>query len=173
MSALDDCRSHLRHVRTERDKLKERVTELEEDSKRTWGLHTEEESRRYKAEHERDQLKAQVAQPAYDLVDHLYRQMAFSDHTFGPGDRVSGLLAHIRKELVEIEKSPKDVTEWIDVVLLALDGAWRSGHSPTEIAEALAAKQSKNENRKWPDWRKVSPGTPIEHVKTSSDKEPQ
>src|SRR4051812_41518412 len=80
----------------------------------------------------------------YDLVAHLERQRAFSERTFGPGVRTDGVCDHIRKELTEIAASPHDLSEWIDVVLLALDGAWRAGFTPLEIAQALAAKQAKN-----------------------------
>jgi hypothetical protein len=102
---------------------------------------------------------------AFDLVAHLYRQREFSERTFGPGARTQGVIGHIRKELAEIEAKPDDVEEWIDVVLLALDGAWRAGHAPEAIVAALQAKQKKNERRAWPDWRTASPDQAIEHVK--------
>jgi len=53
----------------------------------------------------------------------------------------------------------------VDVILLALDGAWRSGHTPEEIAQAITDKQSRNEAREWPDWRTAEPGMAIEHVR--------
>jgi hypothetical protein len=62
-----------------------------------------------------------------DLIQHLFRQRDFSLRTFGPGQRTHGVLDHIRKELAEIEAKPADLTEWVDVILLALDGAWRAG----------------------------------------------
>lgn len=99
----------------------------------------------------------------FDLVAHLHRQRSFSRDTFGPHPRLMGVVAHIRKELTEIAKKPNDLEEWIDVVLLAFDGAWRAGHEPEEIAAALAAKQAKNEARTWPDWRGVPDGEAIEH----------
>lgn len=100
----------------------------------------------------------------FDLIAHLHRQREFSLRTFGPGERTAGNLAHIRKELVEIESKPYDLTEWIDVVLLALDGALRHGGTPESIATTLHAKQSKNMTRTWPDWRTVPEGEPICHV---------
>lgn len=100
-----------------------------------------------------------------DLVAHLRRQQAFSEQTFGPGPRTAGIVDHIRKELREIEASPADLSEWIDVAILALDGAWRAGHTPEQIAAALVAKQTKNEQRTWPDWRTHPSDTAIEHVK--------
>ncbi len=100
----------------------------------------------------------------FHLIAHLHRQRAFSRIAFGPGARTAGIIDHIRRELIEVEGSPNDLEEWVDVILLALDGAWRAGHEPHEIAEALANKQIKNENREWPDWRTAEPGKAIEHV---------
>lgn len=108
-------------------------------------------------------------QSKFDLVAHLIRQRAFSERTFGPGARTAGVLAHIRRELVEIEANPGDVAEWIDVVLLAFDGAWRAGFTPEQIAEALAAKQARNEARAWPDWRTAARDEPIEHVRAAGE----
>ena len=102
---------------------------------------------------------------AFDFIQHLQHQREWSEETFGPGHRPDGLIDHIRKELDEIEQEPDDLEEWIDVVILALDGAWRSGNNPKEIVAALVAKQTKNEGRKWPDWRTAEPGKAIEHVK--------
>lgn len=99
----------------------------------------------------------------FDLVDHLRRQINFSVCTFGPGARTAGVCDHIRKELVEVQESGGSLAEWVDVIILALDGAWRSGASPEQIAQAVQAKQTKNEGRKWPDWRTQDPTKAIEH----------
>ena len=99
------------------------------------------------------------------MIAHLYRQREWSRLTFGPGERTQGVIDHIRKELAEIEKDPTDISEWIDVVILALDGAWRAGHSPEAIVSALIAKQGKNESRQWPDWRTAELGKAIEHIR--------
>lgn len=101
----------------------------------------------------------------YDLVSHLNRQWAFSERTFGPGPRTAGVLDHILKEVVETRRNPEDVYEWIDIAMLAFDGALRMGFSPEEIARALSEKLAKNEARRWPDWRTAEPGKTIEHVR--------
>lgn len=103
----------------------------------------------------------------FDLVAHLRRQMEFSARTFGPGQRVQGVCDHIRKELIEVEAEDGPLSEWVDVILLALDGAWRSGATPEQVAEAIAAKQARNEQRRWPDWRTVPLGQAIEHDRTA------
>ena len=100
-----------------------------------------------------------------DLLAHLVRQRAFSERTFGPGSRTAGVVDHIRKELREIEADPADLSEWIDVVILAFDGAWRAGYSCEEVVAALVDKQTKNEARNWPDWRTVPDDKAIEHVR--------
>jgi hypothetical protein len=101
---------------------------------------------------------------SFDFIAHVTRQSEWSRRTFGPGFRM-GVVEHIRKELKEIEADPLDLEEWIDVIILGIDGAWRAGYSPEDIAEGLAAKQLKNEARQWPDWRTVPTDKPIEHVR--------
>lgn len=101
-----------------------------------------------------------------DLRAHLFRQMEASKKNFGPStsdEKLAAIVEHIRKETVEIEQDPRDLLEWIDVVILAFDGAWRAGYTPDEIVGALVFKQNKNESRKWPDWRDHPDDKPIEH----------
>lgn len=104
----------------------------------------------------------------FDLIGHLVRQRDFSVRTFGPGERLAGVTDHIRKELDEVAKAEvgQRLAEWVDIILLALDGAWRSGATPHEIAHAIAEKQRINEGRKWPDWRTQSGDKAIEHDRT-------
>lgn len=99
-------------------------------------------------------------------VTHLARQARWSARTFGPGSRKGGVSDHIRKELdVEVREGQpdEDPSEWIDVIILAFDGAWRSGLTPEQIIAGVKAKQAKNEARTWPDWRTAEPGKAIEH----------
>lgn len=100
-----------------------------------------------------------------DLIPYIEKQIAWSEKNFGPGAKTAGIIDHIRKELIEIEAAPNDLEEWIDVIILALDGAWRSGHLPEEIANELLRKFDVNVCRKWPDWRTAEPGKAIEHIR--------
>lgn len=104
----------------------------------------------------------------FDFEKHLARQREFSDRTFGPGLRTQMVVDHIRKELIEVLAKPEDLTEWIDVAILALDGAWRTGATPQDIIDALFAKQIKNESRIWPDWRTSDLDKAIEHVRSKA-----
>lgn len=115
-----------------------------------------------------------------DFEAHLLRQMAFSHATFGPGTRTGGVIDHIRKELVEVESANGSSDEWVDVVILALDGLTRqlafcSGerHNPAHVAEVAAnmivGKQTRNEARNWPDWRTADRDKAIEHVRGYND----
>lgn len=100
---------------------------------------------------------------SFVLIQYLERQAEWSQKTFGPGRRTKGIIAHIKKELIEIEQEPKSLEEWIDVVILTLDGAWRAGYSPKQIVNALWCKQDMNIERDWP-----APGPedqPIEHIR--------
>ena len=70
---------------------------------------------------------------SFEALAFITAQIQFSDATFGPGQRTTGVLAHIRKELDEIREDPTDLVEWIDVVLLSLDGARRAGHAAFDL----------------------------------------
>ena len=98
------------------------------------------------------------------LVERLRAQREWSTETFGPGDRYRAILDHLHKELLEVRREPRDVEEWIDVAILAFDGAWRTGATPEQVVAALDAKYAKNRARSWPDWRTADPDKAIEHV---------
>ena len=113
-----------------------------------------------------------------DLKQHLIRQMAFSHQAFGPGERTAGVIDHIKKELIEVEEANGESSEWVDVVILALDGLTRrlaycngDRRDPEMVADTainmIAGKQSRNEARTWPDWRQVPAGKAIEHIRES------
>lgn len=101
--------------------------------------------------------------PAETLESYFARQIEWSRQTFGPAFRTKGVIEHIRKELKEIEQAPHDLSEWIDVVILAMDGFWRHGGEACNLLPALVAKQQKNMARTWPDWRAMSEDSAIEH----------
>ncbi len=120
-----------------------------------------------------------------DLEQHLKRQMAFSKATFGPGTRQNGVIDHIEQEVQEIRDGDNDPREWVDLVLLSLDGLWRSiafdetnqydleecmkqnssvwDDIPMLCSILIQEKQSKNEQRDWPDWRSADPNKAINH----------
>jgi hypothetical protein len=98
-----------------------------------------------------------------NLIEYLQKHMAWSAATFGPGRRTQGITEHIREELSEIEQEPLDLFEWVDVVILALDGAWRAGYTPETICAALVSKQKINFQRKWHE-------NPVEDQPTSRDR---
>jgi hypothetical protein len=111
------------------------------------------------------QFSHETGAESWCLITHLHNQIDFSKETFGPGARVEGITDHIKKELVEVQKNPTDLEEWIDLTLLSLDGAWRAGFTPENITNALSAKLKKNMNRKWPDWKDTDPNKAIGHIR--------
>lgn len=98
-----------------------------------------------------------------DLVKHMEAVIPWSEKTFGPGRRTKGIINHIKSEILEIEANPSDLYEWMDIVILGLDGAWRAGYSAREIAEALEEKQRINFEREWPE--PTSEDAPVFHKK--------
>ena len=127
-----------------------------------------------------------------NFIEYLERQIRFSRETFGPGSRTDGVIDHIKKELVEVQSAFSEgeldnaAKEWVDVVLLGLDGLWRSishknddgrdwgndDHFVASVALTAATmiddKLSINEDRNWPDWRTADAGKAIEHVRPSN-----
>lgn len=99
------------------------------------------------------------------LETYLERQREWSRKVFGSGKRTLGLLQHIEKEIVEVKQNPEDVMEWVDIIILALDGAWRAGYTPEQVAEALSKKQAINFARTWPN--PVSEDMAVEHTRSA------
>lgn len=121
-----------------------------------------------------------VPRPMSGLGIALYLSQAapFSYRTFGPGTRTAGVVAHIRKEIAEIEEEPTDLSEWADLIILAFDGHWRAtldGHgqdddemlaSPgfwadteDDILDLLvcdAAEGRCDESGNWPDFEQIN-----------------
>jgi len=96
------------------------------------------------------------------LREVLSNQKDWSLRTFGPGKRTIGITKHIEKECAEVRDNPDDLSEWVDIVILAMDGYWRAGGTPEEILRAIIAKQAINRERTYP---KTGEDEPSEHVR--------
>ncbi len=101
------------------------------------------------------------------IREYVERHRLWSSATFGPGEKTSGVVEHIRRELKEVERDPSDIMEWIDVMILAIDGCWRMGWTPEEIEAALVKKQKINGDREWPPIAEQAEGKPVEHVRVA------
>ncbi len=112
----------------------------------------------------------------FNLEEYIFDHIKWSYETFGPGRRTVGLSEHIKKELNEVAENPTDVVEWIDIVILGIDGAWRSiaGDETTlsdERVQNLAriicfemkVKQNANILRLWP--KNTDQSLPTEHIR--------
>lgn len=104
--------------------------------------------------------------------DYLRRHVEWGHATFGtPADGRGplGPLDHLKKELGEIAHDPFDQKEWIDAIILSIDGFLRAGGKLTMVLPMMLAKQQKNAGRDWPDWRGMDPNKAIEHVRTDEE----
>lgn len=89
---------------------------------------------------------------AGELENLLRRQRDWSSRTFGPQGHepaLTGVIDHIEKELIEVRLCPMDKGEYIDGMLLNLDGYWRSGGTPEDLFDDIFGKQNINFKRKW------------------------
>jgi len=98
-----------------------------------------------------------------NISAYVSAQRTWSRLTFGEGRRTIGITKHIEKELAEIRAKPEDLEEWVDVIILAIDGYWRAGGKALDLARRLKEKQEMNFNRRWPDPQPEDEAT--EHLK--------
>jgi len=98
-----------------------------------------------------------------NLESYIEAQRLWSSKVFGTGEMTEGILRHMDEEVSEIRENPDDLSEWADVIILALDGMWRRGYTSAQIASALRDKQKVNSQRDWPE--NVPEGEPIRHLK--------
>lgn len=103
-----------------------------------------------------------------NVAEYLSQQEEWSSRTFGNGARTISITSHIRKELAEIEAEPHDLSEWVDVIILAMDGYWRHGGDPLHLMVDLVSKQQKNFARTWP--AHAPDNEVVEHVRTGDIK---
>lgn len=76
----------------------------------------------------------------FDLANFVERQRDFSSQAFGPGSRRIGVANHILQECDEVEAKPDDLSEWVDVMLLSLDAAWRSGLPSERLVQMIESE---------------------------------
>lgn len=100
---------------------------------------------------------------SWNLLDYLARHIEWSANAFGFGSPSHALVRHIKKKCDEIVERPDDLEEWVDVIILACDGAWRAGYDPHSIIAMLEYKQKKNFARTWPPVGSVAAGVAIDH----------
>lgn len=97
-----------------------------------------------------------------NLVQYLEAHNEWSARTFGRDRRPVSIINHIHKELKEVEAAPDDLVEWIDVMILAADGAFIAGYEPTQVAAAVITDIELGITGTW-----QSAETVISHIKTA------
>lgn len=112
-----------------------------------------------------------------NIAQLLTSQVLWSQKAFGPGFHPERVLKHIEKEIAEVRSQPSDVMEWVDIAILALDGAWRAAGGSNnllaprtargiaqQVAVALFEKSLTNMHvRIWPKLH--NDDAPVEHVR--------
>lgn len=118
----------------------------------------------------------------YDFQQMIHKAAAFPRATFGAGERTESVIDHMTKEFEEIRKEETAsgrAGEWVDQVILSIDGLTRALQADNPdanfkmismIAESMIEqKYCKNELRDWPDWRTADLNKAIEHVRGTHD----
>jgi hypothetical protein len=83
-------------------------------------------------------------------TNYLDRLCEWSRITFGEGKRTFGITKKIEGELGEICSDPNDLMEWVDVIMLAMDGFYRAGGNQDRLGEMLEEKLRINRKRTYP-----------------------
>ena len=73
----------------------------------------------------------------FNVAEFYARKAAWSREVFGPQQRVEGVIAHLRKELQELQRAMGDEgairEELADICLLAIDLSWRAGGTAADF----------------------------------------
>lgn len=84
-----------------------------------------------------------------DEIDNLQFDLTEWANSIFTQSTLSSRLNHLRSELEEVEKDPKDILEWADVLTLYMNAAANEGFKMTEILIAVEDKFEINRNRQW------------------------
>lgn len=98
------------------------------------------------------------------LLDLTEEASQWSDRTFGEsyGRGPEACIAHLKKEILELEKEPLDRLEYADCMLLLIDAYRRAGGNIDDLLLATREKLEICKKRKWgkPDSKGV-----VQHIK--------
>jgi hypothetical protein len=107
--------------------------------------------------------------PMGGFFEFVEEHFEWSKKSFGSTKRTLGIIRHIEKELKEVEADPDDLFEWIDVIILGIDGFCRHGGKPRELLAYLWSKFYRNRLRTYPF--PTSDDEPSEHLRTVEELE--
>lgn len=93
----------------------------------------------------------------------LDQRAKWSYFTFGSGFRTGGIIKHIQMELDEIKHKSFDLMEWVDIMFLAFDGAYRAGFTSEQVLDGLKKKLAINMARTYK--MPTSQDVPVVHEK--------
>jgi len=61
---------------------------------------------------------------------------------FGSPPRTRNIIDEITSNLEDIADHPLELNNWVDIIFLAFDGAWRAGYEPSTIIRGIKSKQA-------------------------------
>ncbi len=97
----------------------------------------------------------------FNIKEFFDTKLAWSRDTYGDLSSKT-IIDHLHKEIIEASYDPKDILEWVDIILLAIDGAGRFANADgATFVEALKKKFEINRKR---TWSIPVDGSPPEHT---------
>lgn len=82
------------------------------------------------------------------LLAIIEQQESFQTEKF-PNHKLEGILKHLKREVDEIEKEPKDIIEWADALILYIGAMRTAGIEIYDVIKAVEIKQDINKKREW------------------------
>lgn len=84
---------------------------------------------------------------AHDLFDDVKR---FNEYFFGAGHaQLDGILNHLIEECGEVRRTPEDIDEYADLLILTFAAAHRGGITWKQLIRQARQKMAENWKREW------------------------
>lgn len=71
------------------------------------------------------------------IVSHLEKQIEFSKKNYDDENQFDKILLYLYKTVSDVKDNHNILKNWTDVIVVSLDGSWRTGHDKEKIANEL------------------------------------
>lgn len=89
----------------------------------------------------------------------------WSEKEFG-SQRLRGIIAHLRREVRELENNPRNLEEFADCQMLLMDALTQAGYNMDELKGAVDCKLEINKKR---NWKEPNEDGSVEHESTPTE----
>ena len=113
----------------------------------------------------RDEIEGRYNGGPWDFFKVMENWAKWSDSVWGENRPPNGTVNHLVEEAAELAENPTDIMEYVDVIMLAVDGLRQAGFDFAEFTDAAIKKLAINKAR---EWGPVDENGVSRHVKDSA-----